>query len=139
MNPETHVLLVSEQAAANLLPALDPQLKPKQAVLLVSRKMEARAPALEAVLNESGVKTTPVAIEDEHDFHKLQSALLEIAAARQGQAIALNVTGGTKLMTFAAPRRQGQMVQLLMDTCWSKAVTAGKLPGAARCRCCRSR
>lgn len=100
--PATHVLLVSAQAAPNLLAALDPGLKPKEAVLMVSRKMRARADALETVLREAGVKTDRVTLQDEHDFGGLQSALLEVAAARAGQSIALNVTGGTKLMALAA-------------------------------------
>ncbi len=97
-----HILLVSDQAAPSLLPALDPTLKPVEAVLMVSGKMRERANSLEAVLQESGVKTTRVALEDEHDFGKLENALLEVASARDGQSIALNVTGGTKLMALAA-------------------------------------
>jgi hypothetical protein len=97
-----HILLVSDQAAPSLLPALDPALKPAEAVLMVSGKMRARAEALEAVLHEAGVKTTRIALDDEHDFTKLENALLEVAGTREGQAIALNVTGGTKLMALAA-------------------------------------
>lgn len=97
-----HILLVSDQAAPSLLPALDPALKPAEAVLMVSGKMQARADSLEAVLHESGVKTTRIALEDEHDFGKLESALLDVASSRDGQSIALNVTGGTKLMALAA-------------------------------------
>ena len=62
----------------------------------------ARADALEAVLREAGVTTDRVMLRDEHDFAGLESALLEVAAARAGQSIALNVTGGTKLMALAA-------------------------------------
>lgn len=102
MNPQVHVLVVSEQAAPNLLPALDPNLKPAEAVLVVSSKMKSRACDLEAVFAESGVKTTRVHLENEHDFARLQDALLEVAAARSGQSIALNVSGGTKLMALAA-------------------------------------
>jgi len=97
-----HILLVSDQAAPSLLPALDPALKPAEAVLMVSGKMQARAEALDTVLHEAGVKTTRVALEDEHDFGKLENALLEVAGTREGQSIALNVTGGTKLMALAA-------------------------------------
>jgi hypothetical protein len=96
------ILLVSGQAAPNLLAALDPALKPKEAVLMVSKKMQAQAEALETVLNEAGVKTARIPLEDEHDFAKLENALLEVASAREGQSIALNVTGGTKLMALAA-------------------------------------
>lgn len=99
---EVHVCLVSDQAAANLLPALDPSMKPAEVVLLVSIKMRARADALETVLREAGVATERVELPDEHNYSKLQDALLELAGAREGQSIALNVTGGTKLMALAA-------------------------------------
>lgn len=99
---DVHILLVSAQAAPNLLPALDPKLRPTEAVLMVTGAMKDRADALEGVLRESGVQVTRVALEDEHDFTKLENALLEVATKREGQSIALNVTGGTKLMALAA-------------------------------------
>lgn len=102
MANQIHVLLVSAQAAPNLLPALDPALKPQQAVLLVTAKMQHWAEALQAVLTESGVKTSRVALDDEHDFTHLQSALMDVAATHDGADIALNLTGGTKLMALAA-------------------------------------
>ena len=100
--PQVHVCLVSDQAAPNLLPALDPSLKPREVVLLVSGKMQARAEALATVLHEAGVATTAVALNDEHDYARLETAMLEVATERDGQSIALNVTGGTKLMALAA-------------------------------------
>jgi len=102
LNATTHVLLVSAQAAPNLLAALDPGLKPAEAVLMVSNKMRTRADAMETVLREVGIKTHRVMLQDEHDFAGLGNALLEVASARSGQSIALNVTGGTKLMALAA-------------------------------------
>jgi len=102
LNETVHVLLVSAQAAPNLLPALDPVMRPGEAVLLVSAKMRSQADALEKVLTQAGVKTSVIALPNEHDFAALESTLLELAAARDGQAIALNVTGGTKLMALAA-------------------------------------
>ncbi|MEN9481187.1 MAG: hypothetical protein RLZZ298_2582 [Pseudomonadota bacterium] len=101
-SPHIHVLLVSAQAAPNLLPALDPALKPKEAILLVTKKMATRATALENVLREASVKVTRVALDDEHDFSALEKILLDLAANRDGEDIALNVTGGTKLMALAA-------------------------------------
>jgi hypothetical protein len=100
--PNIHVLLVSAQAAPNLLPALDPELKPKEAILLVTKKMAGRATALENVLREASVKVSRVPLDDEHDFSALEKILLDLAAARDGEDIALNVTGGTKLMALAA-------------------------------------
>ncbi len=102
LTPTVHILLVSAQAAPNLLAALDPALKPDEAVLMVSGKMQARADALENVLTEAGVKTARVPLDDEHDFVRLENALLEVASRREGQHVALNVTGGTKLMALAA-------------------------------------
>jgi hypothetical protein len=98
----TQVLLVSEQAAPNLLAALDPKMKPQEAVLMVSAKMARRADALQAVLQESGVKTTRVALPDEHDLAALENTMMEVASARDGQSITINVTGGNKLMALAA-------------------------------------
>jgi hypothetical protein len=98
----THLMLVSEQAAPNLLPALDPAMKPKEAVLLVSQKMTVRAQALQAVLQEAGIKTHTVALPDEHDMAALESTFMDMATQREGQSIALNVTGGNKLMALAA-------------------------------------
>ncbi|MDP2752379.1 MAG: DUF1887 family CARF protein [Rhodocyclaceae bacterium] len=97
-----HILLVSAQAAPNLLPALDSSMKPTEAILLVSKAMSSRADALEKVLKESGVKTSRIALANEHDFTVMESTLLDIAAAQENQDIALNLTGGTKLMALAA-------------------------------------
>lgn len=104
MNTPAHTLLmlVSEQAAPNLLPALDPTMKPKEAVLLVSQKMTARAQALQAVLQEAGIKTHTVPLPDEHNMAALENTLMDIATQRDGQSMALNVTGGNKLMALAA-------------------------------------
>ncbi|PKO63649.1 MAG: hypothetical protein CVU23_09960 [Betaproteobacteria bacterium HGW-Betaproteobacteria-17] len=99
---EVHIMLVSAQAAANLLPALDPDLKPREAVLLVSAPMRERADALERVLQEAKIKTTREQLDNEHDYDALSARLLDLAAGRSDQSIALNVTGGTKLMALAA-------------------------------------
>ena len=50
MTPKVHVLLVSAQAAPNLLPALDPAIKPTHVVLLISTKMRHQGMALQGVL-----------------------------------------------------------------------------------------
>lgn len=95
-------MLVSDQAAPNLLPALDPAMKPQEAVLLVSQKMSGKATHLQAVLQEVGIKVHTVALPDEHNLAALESTLMDIATQREGQSIALNVTGGNKLMALAA-------------------------------------
>ena len=102
LNAKVHILLVSAQAAPNLLPTLDPDIKPREAILLVSEKMKPRADALENVLREAQVKTSRVVLDDEHDFSRLEEVLLDVAAQRENDSLALNVTGGTKLMALAA-------------------------------------
>lgn len=99
---QTHLMLVSDQAAPNLLPALDPAMKPKEAVLLVSQKMATKAVGLQTVLKEVGIQTHTVSLPDEHNMLALEAILMDVATQREGQSIALNVTGGNKLMALAA-------------------------------------
>jgi len=102
MTHGTQILLVSAQAAPNLLAALDPDLKPRRAILLVSRKMTAPGQALHAVLTEAGVQAQIEALDDEHDYQQLENTLLRLAEQYSDEPIALNLTGGTKLMALAA-------------------------------------
>lgn len=97
-----HVCLVSAQAAPNLLPAIDAELKPEKVVLLVSGKMDAQADALTAVFRELGIKVETVALADEHSYAVIEQTLLDVAAANEGHEILLNLTGGTKLMALVA-------------------------------------
>jgi hypothetical protein len=100
--PKVHLLLVSAQAAPNLLPALDPLLRPALAVLLVTQRMQAQADALQAVLTEAGVRCRQHPVPDEHKLALLEDALLAAAADQEGADVAFNLTGGTKLMALAA-------------------------------------
>jgi hypothetical protein len=100
--PEVQVMLVSEQAAPNLLAALDSALKPQKAVLLASSIMQNRALTLQKVLKENGIDSQIVPLPDEHNLAILETTLLEVAANFEGSTIALNVTGGNKLMALAA-------------------------------------
>lgn len=102
MTSTFHCLLVSAQAAPNVLPVLDPLLKPSNAVLLVTQKMQSQADALQAVLTEAGVKVERVVLTDEHDFSRMEEALMDVATRNEGADIAMNLTGGTKLMALAA-------------------------------------
>lgn len=83
---DVHVLLVSAQAAPNLLPTLDPDLRPSEAVLVVSRKMQRRAEHLERVLREAGVRTSRVEVANEHDLACLEDVFLGIAGTRPTSA-----------------------------------------------------
>ena len=98
----THIILVSGQAAPNLLPTLDAGLKPQHVILLVTKVMQAQANYLVAVFKQSEISCEQIAIDDEHDFAAMSEELLRIAAKTNSSSIALNVTGGTKLMALAA-------------------------------------
>lgn len=99
---KTHVCLVSQQAAANLLPALDPALKPEKIVLVVTAKMKRQADNLTAVLKENAIQVETLPLSDEHDFVQLENELLELATRLENDTVTLNITGGTKLMSVAA-------------------------------------
>ena len=98
------VCIVSAQAAANLLPALDPQLKPERVVLVTSAAMRDGAEHLGKVLREVGIQPETLAISNEHDHDAMQFSLLEWADKNgdSGHEFTLNLTGGTKLMALAA-------------------------------------
>lgn len=97
-----HICLVSQQAAANLLPALDPALKPEKIVLVVTVKMQRQAAHLTAVLKENAIQAELLQLSNEQDFHQIENELLELAARLEGNVVTLNITGGTKLMSVAA-------------------------------------
>lgn len=103
-----HILLASEQAAPNLLAALDPGMKPARAELLVTTKMQQRAADLKSVLGEAGVSCVLTVLDNEHDVERLQTQLLELAArldsefAESVSRVAINLTGGNKLMALVA-------------------------------------
>lgn len=101
-SPKTHVLLVSAQAAPNLLPTLDPALKPQCALLLVTQKMQKQADALARVLKETGIKVDLLEVPNEHDISQLEEVIFSIAERHVPGDLAFNLTGGTKLMALAA-------------------------------------
>lgn len=102
-NPENvHVCLVSHQAAANLLPTQDPELKPERVVLVVTRAMKRQAENLKIVFGESGIAVEQFELSDEQRFDCIEDELVELATRLEGQNVSLNITGGTKLMSVAA-------------------------------------
>ena len=107
MNPvDTHFCLVSAQPVPNLIPALDPGLAPRRVVLLVSAGMERKAQWLEEVLRARGKQVVRWAIDNAWDVAHIEQRVLEWLEGEMPlvavQGVALNVTGGTKLMGIAA-------------------------------------
>lgn len=101
MRFDTHVCLVSGQPLPNLIPLLHPEVRPRRVALLVSADMKQRAELLAAIVAELGleVESHPVS---HTDAGAVRNAVEAILAARPDERVALNVTGGTKIMALAA-------------------------------------
>lgn len=113
------ICLVSEQAAANLLPALDPALKPEKLVLVVTDKMKTRADDLDTVLKQNGIKVRQILLPNEHDYHSIENEMLAVAESLEGDDVTLNITGGTKLMSHvahASAQREWRIFYVNADT-----------------------
>jgi len=97
-----HVCLVSQQATPNLIPALDSRTRPHEVVLVVSPDMQERANWLSQAFLARGIRVSDCPVADAWGIACVQDALLDLLARREGEALALNVTGGTKPMAMAA-------------------------------------
>lgn len=99
---DIHVCLVSAQAAPNLFPMADKNFKPKEVILLVSNVMEKNAENLAKVLQSYNIKVQTEKLSDVFSFEKMENEIINILSRYEDKNIALNVTGGTKLMAIAA-------------------------------------
>lgn len=64
LKPAIHLCLLHNTAIANISPALDPDFRPQEVILLYSPDKTYRADCLEAVLKPTGVKVSCWTIED---------------------------------------------------------------------------
>lgn len=100
---DIHICLISNQAAPNLLPILDTQFKPKKAIFIVSQIMKEKAKYLAETFEKKGVKViAQIKLEDEFNFDQMEKQLIDLISEYENENIALNVTGGTKLMAISA-------------------------------------
>ncbi|MBZ4210226.1 MAG: DUF1887 family protein [Rhodoferax sp.] len=100
---DTHLCLVSAQATPNLLPVLDETWRPRRVVLACSSQMKEAAQALRSVLQtKGGMVIDMLDLPNAYDYAALSEAFLNFLAEHADENIALNVTGGNKLMAVAA-------------------------------------
>ena len=99
---KTHFCMVSQQAAPNLLPLLDGDMRPEKVVLLVTPQMKKQADYLERVIKPRGIKVMQQALEVVDDYDAMENQLVVFIDNEPDGEIALNVTGGTKWMAIAA-------------------------------------
>ena len=97
---ENQICLVSEQNLPNYLGAIVPDAFPKRVHLIVTERMKERADILEKAFRLRGydVKQYPLAAPRPDAVQDVLDSILE----KNGPEIAINVTGGTKIMALAA-------------------------------------
>lgn len=97
---ENQICLVSEQTLPNYLGAVIPDAFPQKVHLIVTERMKERADILEKALRARGcdVKQYPLAEARPDAVQNILDAILE----KNGPELAINVTGGTKVMALAA-------------------------------------
>ncbi len=101
MKFDTHLCLVSAQATPNLIPVMDVATAPRRVVLAVSTDMQQRGEWLSAVMRRHGIKVDVLNVPDAYDFEGCWELFSDWLVEQQDE-MALNVTGGTKVMALAA-------------------------------------
>ena len=103
MEITTQLILVSAQPIPNLTPIFDDTLRPKKVVMLVSPDMQERSKALENIYKPRGISVESCLIENPWDADRIRDQVEDLLLAQYPDGgIALNATGGTKLMSIAA-------------------------------------
>lgn len=95
-----HICLVSEQTLPNYLGTVVPDATPKNVHLVVTDRMKDRADILEKALRSRGYAVTqyPLASQETSDMIDVLDNIYE----KTGSSVAINVTGGTKIMALNA-------------------------------------
>ena len=100
---QTHIVMVSGQMIPNVTPVLDEDIRPEKVILCTSDKMKEKAKILAGFFKGKKIDTEIFPLGSAYDFSKLQDRFLELAMRFEDtESIAINLTGGTKLMTIAA-------------------------------------
>lgn len=102
MHIRTHLILVSAQPIPNLTPILDDNLRPQKVVMLVSPDMQERSVSLENIFKSRGIRVERCLIDNPWDADCVSEQVLNLLIDYPNGDIALNATGGTKLMSIAA-------------------------------------
>lgn len=100
---DVHVCLVSDQALPNFIPVLAEDFRPQEVILLATEKMKPKAVTLAEVMRRRcQVKVQIIDLHDEYNMQDVADNVFELLLNIDKEKVALNVTGGTKLMAIAA-------------------------------------
>jgi len=102
LKPNVHICLVYNTATANIAPALDPQLAPKEVILVYTSEQNQQVEDLTAVLKTAGIKVSLWTLQDSWNIEHIRDRMLELLIEREADDIALNASGGTRPMTMVA-------------------------------------
>ena len=117
VTPNIHCCLLSSQLLPNLLPLLDPATKPGRVELLVSPDMKREFDIFTRMCRSLGVGVRRHDVAP-YDYNAIAETMLDILAECENESLALNVTGGTKIMALGAyeAARQGEVEIFYIDT-----------------------
>lgn len=93
-----HICLVSEQTIPNYLGTIVPGAAPKNVHLVVTAPMKDRADILETALRSKGYAVTQYALASQEANDMMD--VLDNIHEKTGDNVAVNVTGGTKIMAL---------------------------------------
>lgn len=101
---DVHVCLVSDQALPNFIPVLAEDFRPQEVILLATEPMKKKAETLAEVMkNRCCVKVQIFDLHDEYDIQSVREEIFNLLLKNiDKRKVALNVTGGTKLMAIGA-------------------------------------
>ena len=99
-----HICLVSNQPLPNFLPIFEADFRPKKVILLVTPEMSKNADILQNIIkNRCQInEIQQISIKDEYNIALVENELVNLLADYKPDEVAVNITGGTKLMAIAA-------------------------------------
>jgi hypothetical protein len=106
---DTQICLVSGQSVPNVTPIMDESVRPEKIILCATNAMRASACGLQAYFKRKSIESEILELGDAYDFKELKERFLELASTFDApEKVAVNLTGGTKLMTIAAQEVFGE-------------------------------
>ena len=99
--PTHHIVLISEYPMTTLGPLLDPKIEAKSATLIASKQQRNKAQSLASTLKKHQIHCDILTLDDPFDQDKI-TLNLQSLKSRFSAGACVNITGGTKPMSFAA-------------------------------------
>jgi len=101
-NADIHFCLVSKQPLPALIPLFMAETRPRMVLLFVSSGMAAPARRLAAIISSLGIGVEYVSGVSPYEIESIREKVMEKLAEYDGRTVALNATGGTKVMALGA-------------------------------------